>query len=113
MVEDAKARFTDDCTSCGACVSACPADAIVMEVLRAQEVDTSQYNGIWVVALLKEIGLVSSNGEARRLISQGGVYLNGNRVELIDMNLTIDNIEDGCVLIRVGKKRYHRVIISG
>ena len=50
VVADGQARFTEDCTSCGACVSPCPVDAIVMEVLRAEQVDTSAYRGIWVVA---------------------------------------------------------------
>ncbi len=54
IVEEGKARFTEDCTSCGACVSACPVDAIVMEVVRAAEVDTSQYRGIWVIAEVQD-----------------------------------------------------------
>lgn len=49
MVEG-KARFTDDCTSCGACVSSCKFGAIVLEVQRKEEVDTSQYTGVWVLA---------------------------------------------------------------
>ena len=53
-MEEGKARFTEDCTSCGACVSACPVDAIVMEVVRAAEVDTSQYRGIWVIAEVQD-----------------------------------------------------------
>ncbi len=47
---DGKARFTDDCTSCGACVSSCKFGAIVMEITRKEEVDTSQYSGLWVLA---------------------------------------------------------------
>jgi electron transfer flavoprotein alpha subunit/NAD-dependent dihydropyrimidine dehydrogenase PreA subunit len=49
-IVDGKARFTDDCTSCGACVSSCKFGAIVMEITRKEQVDTSQYSGIWVMA---------------------------------------------------------------
>lgn len=49
-VVDGKARFTDDCTSCGACVGSCKFGAIVLEVQRKEEVDTSLYSGVWVLA---------------------------------------------------------------
>lgn len=49
-VVDGKARFTDDCTSCGACVGSCKFGAIVLEIQRKEEVDTSLYSGVWVLA---------------------------------------------------------------
>ncbi|MGE5530492.1 MAG: FAD-binding protein [Bacteroidota bacterium] len=49
-VVEGKARFTDDCTGCGACVGSCKFSAIVMELQRKEEVDTTQYKGVWVLA---------------------------------------------------------------
>jgi len=70
-VEEDKAHFTEDCTSCGACVSACPVGAIVMEVVRAAQVDTSQYRGIWVIAEVQDGHLAEVTlellGKAREL----------------------------------------------
>ncbi|HKV45942.1 MAG TPA: tyrosine--tRNA ligase [bacterium] len=59
---------------------------------------------IRLVRLLVETGLADSNGEARRLISQGGVSLNGERI-----NRDVDvAVQDG-LLIRVGRRRFARV----
>jgi electron transfer flavoprotein alpha subunit len=49
-VVEGKARFTEDCTGCGACVGSCKFSAIVMELQRKEEVDTTQYKGVWVLA---------------------------------------------------------------
>lgn len=49
-VVEGKAQFTEACTGCGACVSSCKFDAIIMEIQRKEEVDTSLYKGVWVLA---------------------------------------------------------------
>ena len=49
-IVDGKARFTEDCNGCGACVSSCKFGAIVMEIQRKEEVDTSLFSGLWVLA---------------------------------------------------------------
>ncbi len=54
IVEDGKARFTEDCTGCGACASSCKFGAIILEVPKMAEVDTSAYKGIWVFAEWRE-----------------------------------------------------------
>ncbi len=48
MVEG-KAEITEACTLCGACVASCPVAAIAIEVIPKEQVDTSQYRGVWVV----------------------------------------------------------------
>jgi tyrosyl-tRNA synthetase len=59
-----------------------------------------------LVELLVAAQLVSSKGEARRAIAQGGVYLNQQRVEA-DRRLEVsDWLEGGYVLLRRGAKHY-------
>jgi len=63
--------------------------------------------GIRLAYLLVEIGLAASNGEARRLISQGGVSLDGARVQE-DLDIRDDAFRNG-LLVRVGRRRFARV----
>ncbi|MBI4279075.1 MAG: tyrosine--tRNA ligase [Armatimonadetes bacterium] len=60
---------------------------------------------IWVVRLLVLAGLTESNSEARRLISQGGVSIDGSRCTDIDAEI---EVRPGMVL-RVGKRRFARL----
>jgi tyrosyl-tRNA synthetase len=55
--------------------------------------------------LLVELQLAPSMGEARRLIEQGGVYVEGERATQADLDLS----QDRSVLIQVGKRRFVRV----
>jgi len=66
--------------------------------------------GVPVFVLFSEAGLVKSRGEARRLIQQGGAYVNGRRIEQFDEKIAVDNIEDGFILLRAGKKKYMRLL---
>lgn len=61
---------------------------------------------IWIVRLLTSSGLASSNSEARRLIAQGGVYIDGRRVT--DPNLEVEF--KGGEVVKVGKRRFLRVV---
>ena len=61
---------------------------------------------IWIVKLLTTTKLCSSSGQARRLIRQGGVYLDDKRVE--DENLEIP--VQGEKLLKVGKRKFLKVI---
>jgi tyrosyl-tRNA synthetase len=60
-----------------------------------------------LVSTMKEIGLCASTSEARRLITQGAVKLDGQVVENIGCNLLV-NTE---TLIQVGKRRFGRVTV--
>ncbi len=68
--------------------------------------------GIPAFKLFAEIGLAKSNGDARRLLTQGGGYINGIRVSAFDALVTISDIDDGQMLLRAGKKRYHRIVLK-
>lgn len=62
--------------------------------------------GIDAYVLFADAGLAKSRGEARRLIEQGGAYVNGVQVTSIDRKINLDDISDGAVLLRAGKKKY-------
>lgn len=69
-------------------------------------------SGINILDLLVKTGLTPSKGEGRRLITQGGIYIGENRVETIDTNVTAGNFENGELIIRKGKKVYHKVVLK-
>ena len=66
--------------------------------------------GIPAFVLITESGLTKSRGEARRLVQQGGAYLNGRRIEQFDEKISVDDIEEGCILLRAGKKKFMRLL---
>jgi tyrosyl-tRNA synthetase len=64
--------------------------------------------GMWKLPkLLVELGMVSSMAEARRVIEQGGVYVEGERRTQSD--LEVDLSGDRSFLIQVGKRKFVRV----
>jgi len=66
--------------------------------------------GIPVFKLFEMTGLCGSGSEARRLIEQGGGYLNQKRVDRFDALVSRDDFEEkGEILLRAGKKKFHRV----
>ncbi len=65
-------------------------------------------NSLWIVKLLTEVGVATSNSEARRLIRQGAVSIDGTRIS--DPELTI-KFKGGEVL-KVGKKRFMKLQIG-
>lgn len=67
-------------------------------------------NSISLVDALKELGLASSNREARDFISKGAVSLNGDKVSDLNLELTKDlAIEGKYIILRRGKKLYASV----
>ena len=68
--------------------------------------------GILLLDLFVDVGMCPSRSEARRLLQQGGLYLNQERVEELDAALTVEHFVEGEVLLRAGKKRYYRIILN-
>lgn len=63
-----------------------------------------------ILTLLVDAELAKSRGEARRLVQQNGVSVNGDKVTEIDATFTTgDYNEDGVILIKKGKKVFHQV----
>ncbi len=67
--------------------------------------------GIPPAELFSEVGLTPSRKEAKRLIEQGGLYLNEERIDSPERLLTAKDLgPDGGFLLKAGKKRVHRVV---
>jgi tyrosyl-tRNA synthetase len=63
--------------------------------------------GLGIVDALAEAGLAKSKGEARRIVGQGGVYVNNQRVEDVQRQLTAGDLAGESILVlRTGKKNY-------
>ena len=62
---------------------------------------------ITVVSLMIKAELIKSNGEGRRLIQQGGVSLNGEKVTDVFATVTADDLKEG-VTVKKGKKVFHK-----
>lgn len=72
--------------------------------------DVDFENGnINVLSMLVATGLCPSRGEARRLVQQGGVTIDDVKVASIDESLARERFEGEGVIVRKGKKVFHRV----
>jgi tyrosyl-tRNA synthetase len=65
--------------------------------------------GVDIISILVETGLASSRSDGRRLISQGGIYINSDRIEDDAHEISTQDLDDGKILIRKGKKVYHQI----
>ena len=69
--------------------------------------------GIPAFKLFHQVGLAKSGGAARRLIDQGGAYINGERVESFDTIVSDTDLnEQNTIVLRSGKKRFHRIEVK-
>ncbi len=68
--------------------------------------------GILISKLFNMVGLAKSVSEARRLILQGGGYLNEKRLTNLNLLITKKDFKDGELLLRSGKKKYCRIKLS-
>ncbi|HUL22928.1 MAG TPA: tyrosine--tRNA ligase [Thermodesulfobacteriota bacterium] len=68
--------------------------------------------GIPMFKLFETTGLCSSSSEARRLIEQGGAYVNNKKVNKFDDLVKQGDFDlEGTLLLRAGKKKFHRIKI--
>jgi tyrosyl-tRNA synthetase len=67
--------------------------------------------GIAAFKLFSDVGLSKSGGEARRLIKQGGAYVNGLRIESFEQVINTNDIKEMNIVLRAGKKRFHKIKI--
>ena len=67
-------------------------------------------SGLELMGVLVDTKLCTNRSDARRMIEQGGVSVNDNKVSDIKAILTVDDLDaDGEIVIKKGKKSYHRL----
>ena len=98
-LEDAKALFAG-----GADMSNVPTTEIAKSEFEGE--------GMGILDLMNACGLAPSRSEARRNVQQGGVSVNGEKVTAIDHKITVEDFGDEGVLIKKGKKKFHRVLFA-
>ncbi len=76
------------------------------------ETAIASLDSLLLLDLLQTCGLTASRGEGRRLIAQGGIALNGDKVTQEFLPVTSELFKDGVLLIKKGKKIYHRVVLE-
>ena len=67
--------------------------------------------GIAVLDLLLKCKLIASKGEGKRLIQQGGISVDDQKITDMFHNVTKDAFEKGHVIIKKGKKVFHKVVL--
>lgn len=84
-----------------------------LDAVPATEVSSQMLaEGVALTTLMADVGLAQSRGAARRLIQQGGAYVNEKRVQ--DVNCVVgqaDVTPDG-IMLRAGKKKVHRLVVT-
>ncbi len=82
--------------------------AIPTSAIASERLET----GIPIMELFHEVGLANSRSEARRLVQQGGAYINEIQYRAIDTVVDTNLLEADALLLRAGKKRYRRITIK-
>ncbi len=68
--------------------------------------------GVGLLTLMKDAGLASSNGEARRFVEQGGVTIDGEKVTDARLTVTKEMLEGDGLVLRRGKKKVIRITLK-
>ena len=76
------------------------------QVIRRQDLGQS------FIDILVQTGLMKSKGDARRLIDQGGFYVADQQVKELFAQVTEESFQDQELIIRLGKKRYVKLILE-
>ncbi len=82
-------------------------DNVPTTVLSAADISNKR-----LIEILPATGLAASLGEGRRLIAGGGLYIGDDKVEDPNLILDLAAFKDNSLLLRKGKKTYHRIIIE-
>lgn len=81
------------------------------ENMPTTELDSVPEEGLSLLDAMVTAGLIASKGEGRRLIEQGGVSVNGEKVTDIYQTLSKASLKEG-VKIKKGKKIFHKIILK-
>lgn len=69
-------------------------------------------SGLEITQAFLDTGLVTSKSAARRLIEQGGAYVNNLVIDDVENLLSENDLVDGCIILRAGKKKYARIKLT-
>ncbi|MGI5874667.1 MAG: tyrosine--tRNA ligase [Bacillota bacterium] len=69
-------------------------------------------DGVNILDLYLQAGLIPSKGEGRRLMKQGGIKIKGKAENDFNRLITLDDFEDGQLLLQKGKKTFKRIRID-
>ncbi len=84
-----------------------------LDMVPATEISKEQLGaGMNIIDMLVFTGLAPSKGEGRRLINQGGLLLNDEKVDSIELTITLDDFKEAALMLKKGKKTYHRVVVK-
>ncbi len=75
------------------------------------ELDSIEGDSEQLLNLMITAGLTASRGEGRRLVEQGGVSVNGEKVTDFNLVISKDQLKEG-IKIKKGKKIFHRIILK-
>ena len=83
------------------------------EHMPTTELTNDDFGGgsIDVLTLLMKCGLAASKGEARRLVQQGGVTVNDEKVTAIETTFGCEQFTGDGVVIKKGKKVFHKAVL--
>lgn len=73
---------------------------------------TKEEIGLPILDIMASTKILPSKKEGRRLIEQGGLTINGARVDDVKRTLNEDDFQDGAVLIKRGKKNYNKIEVK-
>ena len=73
---------------------------------------TKEEIGLPILDIMASTKILPSKKEGRRLIEQGGLTINGVKVDDVKRTLNEEDFEDGAVLIKRGKKNYNKIEVK-
>lgn len=68
--------------------------------------------GLKILDILISAGIIPSKSEGKRLIQQGGLYVNDEKVTDMDLTITESFFKDGKMLVRKGKKTFNQITVE-
>jgi tyrosyl-tRNA synthetase len=68
--------------------------------------------GAELLEILAENKVIPSKAEGKRLVQQGGLSVNGDKVDDFKRTITEDDFKDGAALIKRGKKNYNKIELA-
>ena len=77
---------------------------------KIEEMSVPAGKDVWIAHLLKNVGMVPSTGEARRLIQNGGVQVNSEKVSDVNVRLQLKSKDE--YLLQVGKRKFLKIKIK-